>query len=194
MKTLKIRQILLAITMLCFATIGANAQAVKGTRIPQLSTAQRNSISAIDINTAKGQAIYNIDTNCIEYWDGSAWRNFCENARWFYMPSIVVDVTTSGTFARDLYLEYKKQFADTDDASTPANSPKAGTALVKSEPNAPNPFNKIYEANALYYYVTGYDDTVFSNVGITPQGVLTYTVNAVNVSDATYMNVVFVVK
>jgi len=120
---------------------------------------------------------------------GSAW----ENTKWFYMPSIVIDVTTSGTFSRDLHLEYKKQFADTDNASTPPNSPTAGNTLVKSD-SAPNLFNKIYAANELYFYVTGYDATVFSNLSITSAGVLTYTVNANNVSDATYMNIVFVIK
>lgn len=109
------------------------------------------------------------------------------------MPSIVIDVTTSGTFTRDLYLEYRKQFDDTMDSSTSANSPTAGTALIKS-PNAPNPFTKIFDADKLYYYVPGYDTDVFSALNITVDGKLTYTVDADKVTGATYMNIVFVEK
>jgi len=163
-----------------------------GLRLPQLNTSERNAL-VLD-GTANGLIIYNTDEKCVNYYNGSQWRSFCEGAGWFYMPSIVIDVTTSGTFQRDLHLEYKKQFADTDDSSTPANSPTPGTALVKSDVAAPNPFTKIYAANELYYYVTGYDASVFSNLSITSTGVLTYTINAGNVTDATYMNIVFVVK
>jgi hypothetical protein len=185
--------ILLTTVFLGIGSAFAQQQLIQGQRMPRLTTEQRDQINTNNVQ-AEGQIIYNTDINCLEYWDGNAWRSFCENTRWFYMPSIVIDVTTSDTFTRDLHLEYKKQFADTDDASTPANSPTAGTALVKSDPNAPNPFNKIYVAKELYYYITGYDATVFSNLSITPAGVLTYTVNADNVTDATYMNIVFVVK
>ena len=181
-------------TMSYMQTVSAQETIIQGQKTPRLTTAQRNQIPVSGNLYANGQLIYNIDTGCLEYWDGSTWRNFCENTRWFYMPSIAIDVTTSGTFTRNLHLEYKKQFADTDDASTPSNSPAPGTALVKSDSNAPNPFNKIYAANELYFYVTGYDATVFSNLSITQAGVLTYTVNADNVTDATYMNIVFVIK
>jgi uncharacterized protein (TIGR02145 family) len=50
---------------------------VKGTRVPELTTAQRNSISQNNIANAKGQAIYNLDTNCFEYWNGSKWVSLC---------------------------------------------------------------------------------------------------------------------
>ena len=112
---------------------------------------------------------------------------------WFYMPSIVIDLTKSGTFTRDLYLEYKKQATDTDNASTPANSPIPGTEMVSSK-DAPKLFADVYNADQYYYYVTGYDANVFSNISITENGVMTYTVNASNVTDATYINIVFAVK
>ena len=162
-----------------------------GLRLPQLTTMQRDTLT-LDAS-ADGLFIFNLDEDCVNYYNGSKWRSLCEGAAWFYMPSIAIDVTTSGTFERDLYLEYKKQFADVDDALTPANSPIAGTTLIKSG-GAPNFFTKIYAAGELYYYVTGYDATVFSNLNITTSGVLSYTVNANNVSDATFMNIVFVVK
>jgi len=171
-----------------------------GLRLPQIeSTVQRDEVftNAAGFKTselARGLQIYNMETKSVEFWDGEKWRSSREGERWFYMPSIVIDVTESGSFSRDLHLEYKKQFADTDDALTPPNSPIAGTALVKSDVNAPNPFDTIYGEDELYYYVTGYDETVFSKVSITPTGVLSYSVNADNVSDATYMNIVFLIK
>ena len=77
MKTSNIKQLLLAITTLCFVTIGASAQAVMGTRVSQLTTTQRNSISAINTETARGQVIYNMDNNCLEYWNGIKWVSLC---------------------------------------------------------------------------------------------------------------------
>ena len=174
-------------------TLTATAQTVyKGLRVPQLSTKDRAQIGAeTNQENAKGQQIFNLTTSEMEYWDGTKWVG---NTGWFYMPSIVLDVQASGTFERDLYLEYKKQFADTDDAMVPSNSPTAGTAMVKSNPSVPNSFTKIYAAEELYYYVIGYDASAFSNLSLTTNGVLTYTVNADSVSDATFMNIVFVVK
>jgi len=194
MKTINIfKKTILLMMIGIFSVSIATAQTVyKGLRVPQLSTEDRAKIKAeTHQESAKGQQIFNLTTSEIEYWDGTKWVG---STKWFYMPSIVIDVQTSGTFERDLYLEYKKQFADTDDAAEPANSPTAGTAMVKSNPNAPNPFARIYAAEELYYYVIGYDATVFSNLSITANGVLTYTVNADNVSDATFMNIVFAVK
>ena len=176
-----------------YSVLELSTENVKGGLLmPQLFASERDAIVLDEF--ANGLVIYNKDENCLNYYNGSRWRSFCEDTGWFYMPSIVIDVTASGIFQRDLYLEYKKQFADTDDASTPPNSPTAGTALVKSDADAPNPLTRIYAAEELYYYVTGYDATVFSNLSITSTGVLTYTVNSDNVSDATYMNIVFVVK
>jgi hypothetical protein len=183
-----------------FSLLDLDASIVsRGLHLPRLTTAQRDALItdasvAADKILGEGLVIYNLDINCFEFWNGSKWKSFCESFAWFYMPSIVIDVTTSGTFERNLYLEYKKQFADADDAVTQPDSPTAGTALVKSEAGAPIPVTSIYDASELYYYVTGYDATVFSNFSITPAGVLTYTVNADNVTDATYMNIVFAVK
>ena len=129
------------------------------------------------------------------YFDGSAWQSFSTGLKWFYMPSIVIDVSDEGNFTRDLHLEYRKQFEDTSNSLTSAGSPKTGNLMVKSDANAPNPFEKIYAVNELYYYVIGYDATVFSNVTVTASGILTYTITDVGtVSDETFMNIVFVVK
>jgi uncharacterized protein (TIGR02145 family) len=72
-----IKHVLLAM-LVCISILGTNAQVtIRGTRIPQLSTSQRNTISAIDANTAKGQAVYNTDNNCFEYWNGIKWVSLC---------------------------------------------------------------------------------------------------------------------
>jgi len=72
-----LKQMLLTTLTFCFTIAGANAQAVKGTRIPQITTEQRNNISASDAGNAKGQAIYNIDNDCLEYWNGIKWVSLC---------------------------------------------------------------------------------------------------------------------
>jgi len=129
------------------------------------------------------------------YNNGSRWEKlYLGTTNWFYMPSIVIDVTASGTFTRDLYLEYRKQFEDSqNNVIDPSTSPVIGNPLVKS-PDAPNPFTTIFDADKLYYYVTGYDADAFSALSITANGKLTYTVDADKVSAATYMNIVFVEK
>lgn len=129
------------------------------------------------------------------YNSGNRWEKlYLGTTNWFYMPSIAIDVTTSGTFTRDLYLEYRKQFEDGQDSQVdPNTSPVAGTPLIKS-PDAPNPFTVIFDASQLYYYVTGYDADVFSDLAVTADGKLTYKVDADKVSGATYMNIVFVEK
>lgn len=65
------------ILLLLFTAMTANALVVRGERVPQLTTAQRNSISAIDAATAKGQTIYNTDNDCLEYWNGIKWVSLC---------------------------------------------------------------------------------------------------------------------
>lgn len=181
--------------------------ATKGLLLPRVALTDA-SLPAPMINHVAGMTVYNtalsptdgsVDINNyvspgFYYNTGNRWEKLhLGTANWFYMPSIVIDVTTSGNFERDLYLEYRKQFEDIVDSSTPIDSPVAGTTLVKS-PDAPNPFTKIFEADELYYYITGYDTSVFSNLVVTATGKLLYTVDADEVTDATYMNIVFVEK
>ncbi|MDR1056071.1 MAG: hypothetical protein LBL90_09705 [Prevotellaceae bacterium] len=180
--------------------------AAKGLLLPRVSLEAEDSPTPM-VNHVAGMIVYNNGTSDpstvlpenrvspgFYYNTGARWERLrLEVANWFYMPSIAIDVTTTGTFTRDLYLEYRKQLEDVLDSSTPAESPIPGTTLVKS-PGAPNPFTKIYEADKLYYYITGYDASVFSSLSITADGKLTYTVDANNVTDATYMNIVFVEK
>ncbi len=45
----------------------------KGLLPPRLSTSERNSIS----NPANGLVVYNTDTDCLNIWNGSSWRQSC---------------------------------------------------------------------------------------------------------------------
>jgi len=104
---------------------------------------------------------------------------------WFYMPSIVIDVSgTGGTV--DLYNEYKKQL----------NTNSGVGSLVINSSGAPaKVLATIPAATDLYYYVTAYDDSVFENIAITGEGVMTYDIKAAAAPDeATFMNIVFVEK
>ena len=54
-----------------------------GLRMPQLTTFQRDSISdilkqATNQVAGKGLVIFNTDTKCLEFWNGSTWISLCE--------------------------------------------------------------------------------------------------------------------
>jgi hypothetical protein len=106
---------------------------------------------------------------------------------WFYMPSFPLNVAPADAntaLSVDLWAEYNSQFNNA-----------AANSVVKASNGAPaKPLSKVYANNELYYYVTGYDINAFSSVSISNTGVLSYKVNTSNVSDSTYMNIVFVVK
>ncbi|MDR0873085.1 MAG: hypothetical protein LBN27_06405 [Prevotellaceae bacterium] len=184
----------LASAMLLCVT-GVNAQTVvKGARVPQLTTAERNTISSIDAVNAQGQVVYNTDTDCKEYWDGTKWicvKDGSLTPRWFYMPSIPIDVSAAvADKTVNLHSEYVAQMGNT--AAAFAKNPGA-PATIDNIIGA----GKVYAAGELDYYVIGYDTSVFSSVSVTDAGILSYTITSAalaNVSDATYMNIIFVVK
>lgn len=96
--------------------------------------------------------------------------------KFFYMPSVYFDTTTLGVFTKDLYQLYYNQF------TTPAAKNPAAAAQIP-----------VVGRSDLQYYITSYDNTVFSNVAITDTGLVTYTVLN-NAFDGTFLNIVFVVK
>lgn len=112
--------------------------------------------------------------NTISKWVG-AFRNN-NFPKFFYMPSVLVNTTTLGTKTMDLYNLYYTQF------NTP---PVSSTGSTGSIPTLPK--------NELEYYVTYYDTSLMNNVSINADGVMTYNVIG-NASDASFMNIVFVVK
>ena len=122
------------------------------------------------------------DHSTIYIYNDGAWEKIAPTkaSRIFYPPSIVIDASggmgTSGSY--DLYTLYKDEFTNAMVSSDPTNAPSIPT----------------YNADELYYYITKYDTSIFSNVQITSTGVLTYDVIGTPADDNTIFNVVFVVK
>ncbi|MDQ1162925.1 hypothetical protein QE422_003293 [Chryseobacterium sp. SORGH_AS 447] len=117
--------------------------------------------------TTPGFYFYN---NSISKWVGLRIPKF------FYMPSILFDTTTLGAKTKDLYQLYYNQFTAPQVSSTGA----LGKIPVLGK-------------NDLEYYITYYDTNVFTNVTIDANGFMNYTVSN-NATDASFMNIVFVVK
>jgi len=104
---------------------------------------------------------------------------FKEN--WFYMPSIYFDTSTNGTFDKDLYLNFKNQLNT------------SGGLVVSSDNVLTKVLATIPAATELCYFVTAYDDKVFSDISITSDGKMTYKIIG-QASDSTFLNIVFVHK
>lgn len=135
------------------------------------------------------------------YYDGTDWQRIIRKAQ-FYMPSIVVPTTVNPRHEVNLYQEYIKQYAhenasniDTDAASTNATDINK-IHIPNDRPIASSvgasPL-KIYKKDDLDYFVVYYDKNVFTDLNITPEGVLTYKVTAEgakNISAQTFMNIV----
>ena len=104
--------------------------------------------------------------------------NTARSARIFYPPAIVLDVSTitSGE-SIDLWQEYQNRF---------------GAPLLSSPSSAGS--IPTYGRGELEYYVTDLDNSVFDNLSLDDNGVLTYDVVSVPPGNCTYINVVFVVK
>ena len=117
--------------------------------------------------TAPGFYYYN---NSISKWIGLSMPKF------FYMPSILFDTTTLGAKTKDLYQLYYDQFTAPQVSSTGASG------------KIP-----VLDKNDLEYYITYYDSSVFTNVTIDATGILNYTISN-NATEASFMNIVFVVK
>lgn len=124
--------------------------------------------------------------------DGTIWQSLTpdQSLRFFYMPSVLLPTDASdpsynaatGSFVIDLYTNaYSKQFGLTDASSSTKSN--GATTLP------------ILQSNAFEYFVTYYDNTVFQNVSVSNTGVLTYKLpSVVNVSDKTFMNIIFKLK
>lgn len=128
------------------------------------------------------------------YYDGTDWQRIIRKAQ-FYMPSIVVPTTVNTRHEVNLYQEYIKQYAH----ENVSNVDKDDKSIITSSSNRPiassvgaSPL-KIYKKDDLDYFVVYYDKNVFTDLNITPEGVLTYKVTAEgakNISAQTFMNIV----
>lgn len=123
-----------------------------------------------------------------------------QGPRFFYMPSVVFDTDEPGTYTRDLYAEYQKQFegqtvfvtGENNNTAIGSDPVEYTGGLIRSS-NAPDLY--VYDREDLFYYVTYFDQEVFEtgSLSLSEDGILTYEV----ISEApptAYMNVVFVVK
>lgn len=117
--------------------------------------------------------------------------------RFFYMPSIIFNTSSTGTgLRRNLYAEYKAQFTNKKFVANQSTGGSVGTesrnTFVKST-NAPDTIANIPNSNELYYYVTDYDTTSMANLQIDENGILTYDIIGTG-TDYSFVNIVFVVK
>ncbi len=104
--------------------------------------------------------------------------NTAKSSRIFYPPALVIDASSTGTsLTLDLHQQYIDLFGSPSVASSGAPS------VIPT-----------YAETELYYYVTDYDNTIFSNLSISAAGVLTYDIDAVPTDNCSVLNVVFVVK
>ena len=67
-----------------YSLLELTSNTTRGLRLPHLTTVQRDLISTkwrVDPEAIKleGLVIYNINNDCLEYWNGSSWISFCEN-------------------------------------------------------------------------------------------------------------------
>jgi len=165
------------------------ATTTKGLLLPRVNLVSERSPLPMTAHTA-GMTVYNLaaSTDTVPssyrvspgfyYNTGSRWERIrtATERNWFYMPSIVLDVSTAGPHTVNLHNKYANIFQN---------------RAVRS-PNSPDAPKTILGKGEVYYYVTGYDASVFQKVTLTDDGKLIYEVNVNNVSDTTYMNIIFV--
>lgn len=75
-----------------------------GLRLPQLTTAQRNTLALAAISDpakkglSNGLSIYNTTTNCVEYWNSNRWISLCEGtSQTAISPQPCTNVAADGT-------------------------------------------------------------------------------------------------
>lgn len=163
----------------------------KGMLLPRVELVRTDTIAPLTAHVA-GMTVYNTATvNDVVpgfyYNDGTKWQQMVTTdhkaVKFFYMPSITFDTSVSATGqTKDLYAEYKKQFALTNPNHVTSPLPTGFTEIPYFD-----------DPTDLYYIITDYDSNVFSNIKINDQGEMTYDVTAA-ATDCTLINIVFVVK
>ncbi|MHC5309656.1 beta strand repeat-containing protein [Myroides sp. LJL116] len=98
----------------------------------------------------------------------------------FYLPAIYVEVVSGKSGTMDLYQQYATQFQE-----PMVSNPGAGT----------NPALPIIDSSKLNYFITYYDKDVFSDVSLSNEGVMSYSIKANAVpTGKTYFNIVLQIK
>lgn len=163
----------------------------KGLLLPRVALERTTSFAPMQAHN-QGMAVYNTATIAdvtpgYYYNNGSKWvKLFSVDDAFFNMPAVVLPIDESDpafngtTFTVNLYDAYSKQFEVT------------GTNTAVSDRTAKLP---IYGSDQLFYFITYFDDAVFTNVAVSSLGLLTYKVKPGSTqSDKTFMNIILKVK
>lgn len=156
----------------------------------------------------EGMYVYNIDDSngvpkCLYYNDGVRWIPLVpQNSIFFYAPSVVVptdpddpDVVDpnntiysydNGQFTLDLYKVYQSQFSLSALSGSNISAAKNPSASATGVPVIPS--------NGLDYFVTYFDNTVFTDVSVSDDGKLVYKLAGGTVTEKTFFNIVFKIK
>lgn len=139
-------------------------------------------------NTATAGTAASAVTPGMYYNDGTKWVRMVPETKpeFFYAPAMVVPTSTTApeydaatqTFTLDIYAEYYAQFSMAGNNISATRNPGAGANVHK--PYYP-----------LDYFVTYYDNTVFTNVAISDNGILTYKLKpGFKITENTFFNVI----
>jgi len=154
-------------------------------------------------NHTAGMTVYNTATNNTDvgyevspgyyYNDGTKWVRLPQRyTNWFFMPSVSFSTSTTGNNrTANLYDLYLEQF--TGRVTTNGVISGTPTGRFVASTGAPSTVPYVPAATDLYYYVTYFDNTVFSGISIAANGVMTYNVIG-NATDCSYINILFVLK
>ena len=160
----------------------------KGLLLPRVALTATNNPAPLTQHVA-GMTVYNTATTSVGngydvsrgfyYNDGTKWVALpLGYTNWFYMPSVSFDTSATSTGnVKDLYALYYNQF------SLPAIKSSGAPSVVPFIPGKTD----------LYYYITYYDSSVFSNISINANGLMTYDIIGTT-SDCSYINIIFVLK
>lgn len=184
--------------------VNSNDKGILIPRVPLQSIFDKNTVKSYNTTTSgvyeNSLLVYNTATSSLTgadmdnnvtpgyyYWETDRWVRMAsihkKEQQFFYMPSIIIptsqDQVPQGQFGQiDLHAYYVAQFANSFQ-----RNPGATTTLP------------VYTPTQLDYYITWYDETVFSNVNVSDEGILTYSVipNA-DVTIGSFMNIIFAIK
>jgi hypothetical protein len=151
--------------------------------VPLVDLASYQPFASNDV--PQGMLVYNTGTQFLKglyYWNGTQWEITANN--WFYMPSTTFDTdytTKPAGNTKDLHAAYLAQFST---SSLPQST--GAPVLTTQIPIFGSPTD-------FYYYVISYDTTVFTNISINENGVMTYDLLK-DGDESTYINIVFVRK
>ncbi len=163
----------------------------KGLLLPRVALEQTTSFAPMQAHT-EGMAVYNTAniadvTPGYYYNNGARWvKLYSVDDAFFNMPSIVLPLDetdpafNAGMFTVHLYDIYAKQFG------------VVGANTAVSDVSAKLP---IYGKDQFFYFVTYFDDAVFTDVAVSASGVLTYKLKPLfTQSEKTFMNIILKVK